>query len=134
MDRYNESREDARFENSKISVSVIDIVPCVVHLALGMYRGSEQLAGSRGYMAACRGFVVCVIRPCTAVLAVNIAREVPVKIETGPSNGRIRCLGDNSKALLVNLLEHEGGVVPTETPARIIQWVRGAVEHTDFRM
>lgn len=85
-------------------------------------------------MAARRSFVICVVRARTTVLTVNVAREVPVKIETGPSNSGIRCLGNNAKALLINILEHERGVVPTELPARIIQWVRGAVEHADFGM
>ena len=81
-------------------------------------------------MTTCGLVVVCVVRPFTAELAVDVAWEVPIQVKDRPSNRIIGSLCDNPKAPLVNILEHKGSVVSTQTPARVFKWVRGTVEHS----
>jgi hypothetical protein len=79
---------------------------------------------------AARGLVVvCSVRPFATELTVNVAREVPVKVDAGPRNCRVRRLGDKPEASLINLLEHKRSVISAETPTRIFKRIRSAVEH-----
>jgi hypothetical protein len=84
-------------------------------------------------MATRTHFVVCGVCPVTAVLAINITREVPVKIGAVSSDSRVRRLGDHSEASLIDVLEHEGGVVSAEIPTKVEEWVCGAIESSTGR-
>jgi hypothetical protein len=109
------------------------IVPSVIYLALRFQHGTKQLPRLGCDMAAGGCFVVCVVRSLVAELTVDIAREVPVKVHSGPRDSRVRSLGNSAKAVLVNFLEHKRSVISAKTPTRVIKWVRGAVEHRRSR-
>jgi hypothetical protein len=81
-------------------------------------------------MTARPHFVVCGVYPGIAVLTIDIAGKIPVKIGAGSGDSRVRRLSDHSEASLIDVLEHERSIIPGETPTRVIKWVCSAVEHS----
>ena len=64
-------------------------------------------------MATCWRFVSSEVLSFIAELTEDVAWEVPVEIDTIPTDSRVRSLSDEPKTVLVGFLEHERGIIAT---------------------
>lgn len=79
-------------------------------------------------MAIRETFVTRQVRAAGAVLAIDIAREIPVQVHACSSDARALRFGDMGVASLVGLLEQEGGVIARQVPSTGVEGVRCSVE------
>ena len=63
-----------------------------------------------------------------AILAVDVAREVPVEIVASAGDFRCRRSGDEAGTALVRPLEEKRSVVASKVPATSVKWIGRAVE------
>lgn len=68
------------------------------------------------------------IRPSRPKLVIYIAREIPIQISLVPTDTRRPGLGDQAKAVLVDVLEQKTRVRPSEIPSTLNERISLSVE------
>ena len=123
---------NSRFENNEVAITIADIVPRIVHLALWTH-GGQLGSSSGGHVATRRRAIVGGVDGRGTKLIVDITREVPIQFVLLSANrGGIR-LGDEVEAVLVGDLEKERNIAACSTPATFKQRIGMSIKSVSGR-